>query len=65
VGLAGFGVGDQAVFGAIVLGQMPDHFADIRDAGCAQRMPLGEQAARDVYRGLAAEARMLAAAFGR
>src|SRR5882724_287601 len=41
VGLAGFGVGDQAVFGAIVLGQVPYHFADVCYAGCAQWMPLG------------------------
>src|SRR6266478_203451 len=62
VGLAGLRVGHQPILRAIVLGQVPYHFANIRDPGCAQRMPLREQAARYVYRGLAAEAWMLAAA---
>src|SRR5260370_31693850 len=49
VGLAGFGVVHQPIFSAIVLGQMPYHFANIRDPGCAQRMPLRKQPARYVH----------------
>src|SRR5271155_3575978 len=62
VGLAGLGVGYLAILRAIVLRQVPDHFADIRDAGRAERMPLREQSARNVDRIVAAEARMHAAA---
>src|SRR6266851_5133212 len=62
VGLARLGVRHQALLGAIVLGQMPHDLADIRHAGRAERMPLGEQPARYVDRGLAAEARMHPAA---
>jgi len=51
-----------AILRAIVLGQMPDHFANIRDPGCAQRMPLREQAARYVT-GTCRRGWMLAAAF--
>src|SRR5271170_3021970 len=63
VRLSGFRVGHEAILGAIVLGQMPHDLADIRDAGCAQRMPLREQAARDIDGRMAAESRMHAAAF--
>src|ERR1700722_9034964 len=42
---------------------MPHDFADICDAGRAQRMSLGKQAARHVNRSLAAEPRMHPAAF--
>src|SRR6266436_1068715 len=62
VGLARLGVRHQAIFRAIVLRQVPDHFADIRDAGRAERMSLREQSARNVDRIVAAEARMHAAA---
>ncbi len=62
VGQPHFGVGDLALFGALVLGQMPDHFADVGHAGGADRMAFGEQAARYVDRYLTAQIRMLAAA---
>src|SRR5277367_1485986 len=62
VGLTCLGVRHQAIFRAIVLRQMPDHFADVRDAGRAERMPLREQSARNVDRIVTAEARMHAAA---
>src|SRR5258708_10660732 len=61
--LARLGVRHESIFRAIVVGQMPDHFADIRDAGCAQWMPLREQSARHVDGRFAAEARMHPAAF--
>src|SRR6266849_5649688 len=48
---------------ATVLRQMPHDLADIRDAGCTQRMALREQSARYVDRTLAAEVRMYSAAF--
>src|SRR5208282_6629601 len=62
VGLARLGVGHLAFLRPIVLRQVPDHFADIRHAGRAERMPLGEQSARNVDRIMTAEARMHAAA---
>src|SRR5271170_4058669 len=62
VGLARLGVGYLAILRAIVLREVPDDFADIRDAGRAERMPLREQSARYVDRIVAAEARMHAAA---
>src|SRR5271168_48288 len=62
VGLARLGVGYLAILRAIVLRQVPDHFADIRNAGRAERMPLREQSARNVDRVMPAEARMHAAA---
>src|SRR5260370_30658475 len=63
VRLARLGVRHQAIFRAIVLGQMPDDLANIRDAGRAQWMPLREQSARYVDGRFAAEARMHPAAF--
>src|ERR1019366_9978289 len=62
VGLARLGVRHLALFGAIVLRQMPNHFADIRDASGAERMPLREQSTGNVDRIMATEAWMHAAA---
>src|SRR5208282_6891605 len=62
VRLSGLGVGHEALFRAVVLGQMPYDFADIRDPGGAQRMALRQQTARHVDRGFAAEAGMDSAA---
>src|SRR6202521_4471235 len=59
--LTGLGVGHQTILGTIVLREVPHDLADIGDTGGSQRMALAEQAARDVYRIVAAEAGMLAA----
>src|ERR1700685_1674008 len=64
VGHADLRVRDQPILGAIILGQMPDDLADIGDAGSAERMTLGEEAAGDIYGSLTAEAGMHAAALG-
>src|SRR5260370_37020414 len=55
-------VRDHPFLRAIVLCYMPHDLADIRDAGCAQRMALREQTARYVDRPFAAEVRMYSAA---
>src|SRR6266849_5803147 len=54
---------DLPLLRATVLRQMPHDLADIRDAGCTQRMALREQSSRYVDRTLAAEVRMDSAAF--
>jgi len=54
VGLARLGVRHLAIFGAIVLSQVPNHLADIRDTGRTERMPLGEQSTGNVDRRFAA-----------
>src|SRR5437016_7300620 len=60
--LPGLGVGHLAILRTVVTGDVPYDFADIRDAGCAQRVTFGKEAARYVNRRLAAEVRMLPAA---
>src|SRR6202022_4497965 len=61
VGHADLSVRNLPLFRTVILSEMPHDFADIRDAGCAQRMTLGEQATRNVDRRLAAEVGMHAA----
>src|SRR5215469_14760985 len=58
VGLADLRVGNLALLCALVLRQMPDDLANVRDASRSQWMALGQEAARNVHRRMSTEIRV-------